>query len=486
MPKQSKRGPALLLAAAGVLLILLNLLYFAECDELYFSAWRFASVSDRLLSRPIQSGSYVIGLMHNGRLLGNFLGVAQAQLLLSSWGWVRAPLFAGLLLLLVLLLRRVGAEKSGLGLTAALCLVLCAPRGIYANVYSWGVAFVNYLLPMLGLLLCLALLRREGPAGPGRCAGLFVTALLSQLFVESFTLSSCVFGLLCLTRRDRPLRLRLSLCAGYLAGALLMFLNPEYRTVAEGGAIYSVGLSLGRVLQAANAVSRALVLRAPLLSLLLSAALAARLRQQGSRKAALLLPVPALLGAALWLAERCGLRLAAPVTLGCAGLLALSWLGGVCCLRERSLRRELLILLLTAAASVLPLLVLKEALSARMYLEAYLLLGLVLLKLLPERLPREGLLRGVLLGLCGLWLCGMLFVYSRNNAVNRQRLELGGRALAQGAASLELPLAPYPEFLTNEQIQKGDLGFLLYRQTPLDVPIRFVDYDSWTAAHPTP
>ena len=97
----------------------------------------------------------------------------------------------------------------------------------------------------------------------------------------------------------------------------------------------------------------------------------------------------------------------------------------------------------------------------------------------------EGLLRGVLLGLCGLWLCGMLFVYSRNNAVNRQRLELGGRALAQGAASLELPLAPYPEFLTNEQIPKGDLGFLLYRQTPLDVPIRFVDYDSWTAAHPT-
>ena len=85
MPKQSKRGPALLLAAGGVLLILLNLLYFAECDELYFSAWRFASVSDRLLSRPIQSGSYVIGLMHNGRLLGT-VGIYHLIIVLRIGG----------------------------------------------------------------------------------------------------------------------------------------------------------------------------------------------------------------------------------------------------------------------------------------------------------------------------------------------------------------------------------------------------------------
>ncbi len=478
MLKKTQRGTAAILVLTALLLLLLNLFYFAECDELYFSAWEFASAGDRLLSRPIRSGSYVIGLMHNGRLLGNFLGVAQAKLLLSPLGRLRAVLFTALLLALILLLRRVGAKKSALGLPAALVLVLCAPRGIYANVYSWGVAFVNYLLPMLGLLLCLRLLRREKPAGAGLCVGLFVTAFLSQLFVETFTLSACVFGLLTLFERRRPLRLRLALCAGFLAGALCMFLNPEYRTVAEGGAIYSVGLSVEKALRAANAVCSALLLRALPLSVLLSAALTLCLRKTHGKKALLLL-LPLLPALGLWTAARLGAGLPAAATTAAGALLALSWLIAVCRLPEREKRWELLVLLLTAAASVLPLALLNEALSARMYFEAYLLLGLVLLRLLPERVPREKALRAVLLGVCGLWLCALLFVYGRNSAVNRERIELGRAAVSQGAERVELPLVPYPDFMTNEQIDKGDLGFLIFRETPLDTPLRFLPYELW-------
>lgn len=84
----------------GVLLLILNLLYFAECDELYFIAWKFDSLIDRLLSRPIQDQDYVIGIMHNGRLLGNFLGVLEGQLLNTEFWWLRALVFSlGLIVL---------------------------------------------------------------------------------------------------------------------------------------------------------------------------------------------------------------------------------------------------------------------------------------------------------------------------------------------------------------------------------------------------
>ncbi|MBQ1411510.1 MAG: hypothetical protein IIY94_09560 [Oscillospiraceae bacterium] len=480
--KSTKKGKALALALLTALLIGVNLFYIAECDELYFTAWDFASLGDRLLSRPIPKGDYVIGQMHNGRLLGNLLGVAEAKLLLSPLGWLRAFLFAGLLMALALLLQKTGASRCAYGLPAALVLVLCAPRGVYANVYSWGVAFVNYLLPMLGFLLCRLLLQRQADAGPGRILGLFLLALFTQLFVETFTISMCLYGLLLLFRRELPLRLRAAAFGGFLLGALCMFLNPEYRTVAQGGAIYSVGLSWAKGISAAKQICQALVLEALPLALLFSGLLAFRLQREGKAGwlvGLLLLSMWA--GTDLWLVSR---RAALPTmaSLCCGALFLLSWLLSLLLLRDRAL----LELLLIAGASLAPLLVLQEGLAPRMYFEAYLLLGLGVLKLLPQRVPREKLLHGGLLALCAFWLAGMLYIYSRNSAVNRARLELGRAELERGAVTLTLPLVPYPDYLTNEHPGKGDLGFLLFRDTPLDTPLIFVPYESWTAAQAQP
>ena len=75
----------------------------------------------------------------------------------------------------------------------------------------------------------------------------------------------------------------------------------------------------------------------------------------------------------------------------------------------------------------------------------------------------------------------MIFVYSRNAAVNRERLSCGRQQIEQGAESVTLPLVPYPNYATNESRKKGDLGFLLFRQTPLDIQIKCVPYEQWRA-----
>ena len=105
MTKRKKsRWFALGLAVLAILMLLVNLCFYGACDELYFTAWEFSSLRDLILSRPELKGSYVVGVMHNGRIMGNLIGVAQAMLLFSSVGWLRGVLFTGILLILAYLI----------------------------------------------------------------------------------------------------------------------------------------------------------------------------------------------------------------------------------------------------------------------------------------------------------------------------------------------------------------------------------------------
>ena len=41
---------------------------------------------------------------------------------------------------------------------------------------------------------------------------------------------------------------------------------------------------------------------------------------------------------------------------------------------------------------------------------------------------------------------------------------------------MTLPLVPFPGFSRNEQIWKGDVSYLIYRETPWDVAFTFAPY----------
>ena len=50
---------------------------------------------------------------------------------------------------------------------------------------------------------------------------------------------------------------------------------------------------------------------------------------------------------------------------------------------------------------------------------------------------------------------------------------------AQGAEEVILPLVPFRGWTANEQVSKGDICYLVYREEPWDVSFRFVPYQEF-------
>lgn len=475
----------LALGGLALLVIGLNLLYIPECDEFYFPVWRFASFKDWLLSRPVQDKSYIIGVMHNGRILGNLLGIAQSKLLFSSFGWVRGLLFGlGILGLIGLMTRAAGRGKLALPLAAI--LILCAPMGFYTNVYSWGVAYINYVMPVLCFLTSFCLLRRKGEAGRLRIAGLFLLSFCAQLFNETFSMAMCVYAVLLLTDRAFPLRLRAAAALGFLLGAVCMAVNPEYQVVAAGGAIYSVTLDALKYCQTISGVIRSSFFVNYHLLILLSLAFALRLWKAGGPGRRVLAAADLLLAGAAtaeYFINDAHPEMRKFWAIAAAGALVLAWFLSCLFLPDRRRGRDAATFLLLAAVTILPLGVLDQKVSERTFFACYILEGLTLIRLLPDRLKGEKPLRAGALVLCALCLCFLTCVYGRNYTVDRQRLAWARDQLEQGAEELVLPLVPYRDYVTNERWKKRDLSFILYREEPFDTPLRCLFYDEWVAQY---
>ena len=173
-----------------------GLLFVPECDDCYFVYWSFDSLRDWLLTRPSTAGVEIVGVPENGRYLGNLLGVLQGKLYFIP---VVGPILRGLLMggalwaLVYLLARRArrGPVGRGEAFSMALALVLLAPRGIWQEALSWGAGLVNYLLPMVILLVLLELFARRRPPSALLAGAL---AFCGCLFMETATILLAAAG----------------------------------------------------------------------------------------------------------------------------------------------------------------------------------------------------------------------------------------------------------------------------------------------------
>ena len=126
--------------------------------------------------------------------------------------------------LVCLLARRArrGPVGRGEAFSIALALVLLAPRGIWQEAFSWGAGLVNYLLPMVILLVLLELFARRRPP-----SALLVGALAfcGCLFMETTTILLAAGGCLCalLFRHSDRRRAAMGVWLGSWLGALVMF-----------------------------------------------------------------------------------------------------------------------------------------------------------------------------------------------------------------------------------------------------------------------
>ena len=467
--------PVLLLG----LFFLLGLLFVPECDDCYFAYWQYDSLKDFLLTHPIPEDMHAYGVPSNGRYLGNLLGVIQGKLYFTPFGWLRGLFMGGVLAALTLLLGRRFApdrERKGEGFALAFSLVALAPRGIWQQAYSWGAAFVNYLVPMVGILILLELLRKNRPVP---C---FLVSMCCCFFMEPITILMCLAGIVCgayaiLRNRDRvPAALAASF--GAVLGTALMFFNPGYSLVGDDNR--AMGLELIRH-NLTFVMTEALV-RPAVVALLISVLLVWLLRRQGSvwqPWAVLLTPIHVLCLTDSLRDRFCDYALydVKRMILACA--LALIWVVLLVQWRGGMARLQVAAGALALCVVNGPLLVVSPV-ESRALCPSYVVL-LMIAALLWREARRQGLRPLKFAWAPGAAVCVLLIlVYSANFLVYHQRLDSARLQVSRGAQEMVLPLVPFTGWTVNEQRNKGDICFLVYRDVAWDVPAQFVPYREFT------
>ncbi len=479
MEQRRKRfwGPVLLLG----LFFLLGLLFVPECDDCYFDYWQYDSLKDFLLTRPNPEDMHAYGVPANGRYLGNLIGVIQGKLYFTPLGWLRGLFMGGVLAGMTLLLGRRFAPSPGWkweGFALAFSLVALAPRGIWQQVYSWGAAFVNYLLPMVGILILLELLQKDRPA---LC---FLTSLCSCFFMEPVTILICLSGIICAGYaflRDRG-RLPASLAAGLgaILGAALMFANPGYTQVGSDNR--AMGLELIR--RNLTFVMTEALVRPVAAALLISFLLVWLVKRQGDvwkPWVALLVPVHTLclVDTLLDSVHDYSVHGVKRMLLACG--LALIWLALLAQWRGGAVRVQVLAGALALCVVNGPLLLVSPV-ESRALFPSYAVL-MIVASLLWREARRLGLKPPKFAWAPGAAACILLLgVYYANFQVYHQRLDSARLQVDRGAQELTLPLVPFPGWTVNEQLNKGDICFLVYRDVAWDVSVQFVTCQEYMAS----
>lgn len=121
--------------------------------------------------------------MGNGRLLGNFI--------LYVFGFeplFRIVLKPMILTAIVLLCEYVfNIKELWLKMVVSLLIIIPSP-GFFANCYISNPCFINYVAPLLNLLLCLAIIKLSKKSKSGKallCIAIFVCATCAQLYSEN-------------------------------------------------------------------------------------------------------------------------------------------------------------------------------------------------------------------------------------------------------------------------------------------------------------
>jgi len=192
------------------------ILYFAREREDCFSCW-----------------------MPNGRYLANWL-----VYFLLRYSFLRPLIFLSLFFGLIWLLGNLIPQRSSVLPWLAFLFVLIMPAQFFLQSMLWYSAFPIYVLPMVTVFgfLLVFFLEAEGHAVKSRLMiPLFaVSGLAGALCAEHMTIYSIVLAVFAVVysaaRKDLRVRgYQLAYLVGAAAGAVLMFTNPNYDTIAESG-----------------------------------------------------------------------------------------------------------------------------------------------------------------------------------------------------------------------------------------------------------
>lgn len=462
----------------AMLFCLFGLLFVPECDDCYFAYWKFNSFKDFLLVRPITTEVYISGVPANGRYLGNFLGVLQGKLYFTPFGFVRGFLLGTALLAIVFLLSRRFCSafvKDREAWIFALALVILAPRGIWQQVYSWGAAFVNYLVPFIGILLLLDWLHTRKSFDLKYQIAVGVITFICCLFMETTTLllvvSATVFLIFSFVRRWETFDAAMPAALGSWLGTFIMVTAPGYM---QSDSVRSIGLD--KICDNAYVIMTETFVRPAAAAVLISIFLIFLLYRQNCPRWKIwgillgVVHIACIADTTVDLFQVKNNYTDIRFILGCAVLIL--WLIVLAEWKNSAARFQIYLLFAAICVTNIPLLFISP-IWPRNFFSSYILLALVIAVLYctarEQGLPSFAWLRVPTIIASVL----LVTIYASNFRVYHQRLDLAREQVAAGETELHLLFLPFSGWATNETEGKGDLTYLVYQKEPWDVTFHF-------------
>lgn len=468
-------------------------------DDYYYvfgQGHRYVSQNGLLASIPWQYKTL------NGRILGNFMGVALSpHRLLSSL--VLAVIICGV----AMLCSRYLAKWSVGGSAVAFVLVFALPREMFREVYAWRAGFFNYV-PGIFLLLVYFVLIGELFAGNrikdsvGRVLACLILGVAVQLFVENLTVAVVLMAITItvwhfLQNQKTVSWNTVAFTVGTLVGAFLMFSSPRYAAIADGNDSYrDFSFSLSHLQKNYALISEYGIAQNTLL-LVLTGILGLVLVYQHQRRdaarfrrlrvfnslcfgviPAYFLAMNSILAPGgfsiahsrkAWLCDMMMVALLAAALLSTAYFLV----------ESKKERNQILFFTVFAAVLAGPLLAI-DPVSPRCLYFTYIFWGMAVLSMLAAVYRQGGIqlsflhiplvcLAAFVLGIHG-------YVYAKNMDAAQLRDAYIEQQMEDGDTTIQIPQYPYYDWVHNPQT---GLNYRYYYKEESDIRFEILEYDKW-------
>lgn len=184
----------------------------------------------------------------NGRIMGNILAYSA-----GSRPILKVLYEAFFTVLLIFGVCKALSVSSAAGILTAFAATFALPLDLFKEIYPWAAGFFNYLPPVSLLLLAFYLMDKEFRTTEKHSflnyTAVFFLVLLSQLFMENYTLYTVCAGIAilfyCLIAKNKAPAALYAFIIGAFLGAAVLLLSPSYKAVASTGGAYQSGLAGG-------------------------------------------------------------------------------------------------------------------------------------------------------------------------------------------------------------------------------------------------
>ena len=187
---------------------------------------------------------------YNGRYAGNLL-----VLLLTRSKLLQVVCLSASLVFLCFAVKLFNNAEGLVTVYVSTCLLLLVPKEIFVQSLSWTSGYSNYVPPILLVIIYLIMIRdifeEKQPKYPRTFPWIaYVLGVVGALFMENLTLYSIALAVLLIGyvrwRFRRFYATHVAYLAGCLSGALMMFSNSAYFSIANNTDTYrSTALSKG-------------------------------------------------------------------------------------------------------------------------------------------------------------------------------------------------------------------------------------------------